>query len=410
LSVRPNENYKQNGALTCKPNHTFTLEASRIDSNYPYGSYRRNKTVTIARRNLLKDKTRVALSVGGVALAVMLIVVLNGFLDGMNRQITSYLDHSPGTLAVAQEDVDNLLGATSRLPDGLIQQVEAVRGVDEAIPILSQFVILDLHGKKQPAYMVGYYPDLGGGPWELFAGRQPRTKREMVIDRVLAARHALKLGDTVEILGKEFTIVGLSNHTTSWMTSFFFLRKDAVEDLLLSPGATSYLLLTTSNGVDLDDLLKRLNTLSGVNALSKKEMATNDLKLFAKVFSAPLKLMVGIAFLVGTMIVGLVIYTITVERQREYGVIKAIGAANRVLYKVVLTQALAAASLGAVTGLLLAYGLSQWIMTARPQFLIVFDRYDVSWALLAGLAMAIVATLFPAHVMANLEPAEVFRR
>ena len=366
--------------------------------------------MSLALRNLLKDKTRMALSVGGVALAVTLILVLNGFLTGMYRQITSYLDHSSGSVVVAQEDVVNLLGATSLLPTGIASLAKAVRGVRDAVPILSQFVILDLHGKKQPAYMVGYDPKLGGGPWELIAGRQPRTKVEMVFDRVLAARHSLNIGDQVEVLGKDFTIVGLSNGTTSWMTSFFFIRKSAAEDLLLAPGATSFLLLTTSDGVDLDGILQRLNALSGVNALAKREMAANDLKLFAKIFSAPLKLMVGIAFLVGTMIVGLVIYTITVERQREYGVIKAIGAPNRVLYRVVLTQALAAALAGAFTGVLLAYGVSQWIMAARPQFYIVFDPSDVGWALLAGLGMALVAALFPARVVAGLEPAEVFRR
>ena len=364
----------------------------------------------LARRNLLKDKTRMALSVGGVALAVMLILVLNGFLDGMYAQITSYLDRSPGSLVLAQEDVVNLLGSTSLLPDGIESQAEAVRGVDEAIPILSQFVILDLHEKKQPAYLVGYDPELGGGPWELASGREPRTKKELVFDRILASRHDLRIGDQVEVLGKDFIIVGLSNGTTSWMTSFFFLRKEAAEDLLLAPGASSFMLIKTSANADKGKVLQGLNELSGVNALTKKEMAANDLNLFSKVFSAPLKLMVAIAFLVGTMIVGLVIYTITVERQREYGVIKAIGGANRVLYRVVLTQALAAASLGAITGVLLAYMVSQGIMAARPQFLIVLNPLDAAWALLSGLGMALIAALFPARVVAGLEPAEVFRR
>lgn len=364
----------------------------------------------LARRNLLKDKTRLALSVGGVALAVMLILVLNGFLDGMYTQITSYLDRSPGSLVLAQEDVVNLLGSTSLLPDGIESQAEAVRGVDEAIPILSQFVILDLHEKKQPAYLVGYDPELGGGPWALAAGREPRTKKELVFDRILASRHDLKIGDQVEVLGKDFIIVGLSNGTASWMTSFFFLRKEAAEDLLLAPGASSFLLLKTSASANQKEVLQGLNELSGVNALTKKEMAANDLNLFSKVFSAPLKLMVAIAFLVGTMIVGLVIYTITVERQREYGVVKAIGGANRVLYRVVLTQALAAASLGAITGVLLAYMVSQGIMAARPQFLIVLNPLDAAWALLSGLGMALIAALFPARVVAGLAPAEVFRK
>lgn len=350
------------------------------------------------------------LSIAGVALAVMLILVLNGFLDGMYRQITSYLDRSPASIVVAQEDVSNMLGANSLLPGGTQSRVQAIRGVQQAIPILAQFVILDLHEKKQPAYLVGYDPDQGGGPWELASGREPRKKTEIVFDRVLADRHGLHLGDTVEVLGKDFTIVGLSNGTTSWMTSFIFVRKQAAENLLLQPGATSFLLVAVSDGANIEDIIQRVNRQSGVNALAKREVAANDLKLFAKVFSAPLKLMVGIAFLVGTMVVGLVIYTITVERQREYGVLKAIGAKNGVLYRVVLTQALAAALLGTVAGVLMAYGVSQWIMNARPQFLIVLDPYKVDAAFGAGIGMALISALFPARVIARLAPAEVFRK
>lgn len=366
--------------------------------------------MSLANRNLFHDKTRLALSISGVALAVMLILVLKGFLTGMNRQITSYIDNSPGSIILAQEDVVNLLGATSLLPEGIAQRAETIRGVDEAIPILSQFVILDLHDKKQPAYMIGYDPKQGGGPWELIAGREVRSKREIIFDRIFADRHDLKLGDQVEVMDKDFTIVGLSNGTTSWMTSYFFVRKEAAEDLLLVSDATSFLLLTTSDGANQDDILQRLNNLSDVNALTKREMASNDLNLFAKVFSAPLKLMVGIAFLVGTMIVGLIIYTATVERQREYGVIKAIGAKNRFLYQIVVTQALFASIAGSALGILLANGAAQWIMTVRPQFLIVFDPVDSGQSLLAGLGMALIASIFPTRVMAGLAPAEVFRK
>lgn len=365
--------------------------------------------MSLARRNLFQDKIRLMLSVSGVALAVMLILILKGFLSGMNRQITSYLDRSPGSIVVAQEDVANLLGATSLLPDGISQKSEAIRGVDQAIPILSQFIILDLHGKKQPAYMIGYDTDRGGGPWELALGREPRSKREIVFDQVLADRHGLKIGDEIEVLADDFTIVGFSKGTASWMTSFFFIRKQDAEDLLLSPGATSFLLVTISSGADPDEILRRLNNVSAVNALTKREMAANDLKLFAKVFSAPLRLMVGIAFLVGTMIVGLIIYTATVERQREYGVIKAVGGKNRFLYRVVLIQALFASITGSLLGVLLANGAAQWIMSARPQFLIVFELRDVGMALVTGMGMALIASIFPTRVVAHLAPAEVFR-
>ena len=161
---------------------------------------------------------------------------------------------------------------------------------------------------------------------------------------------------------------------------------------------------------NLQAIIQRVNRQSDVNAVRKNEMAANDLRLFAKVFSMPLKLMVAIAFLVGSIIVGMVIYTITVERQREYGVIKAIGATNGTLYRIVLVQALAAALIGTALGVLLAYGIGEWIMRVKPQFLIILTARKLEWAFAAGLGMAVLSAFFPARVIAQVAPAEVFRK
>jgi putative ABC transport system permease protein len=364
----------------------------------------------LARRNLFQDKLRLALSVLGIALALMLILLLNGLLSGMFRQISSYLDHAPGSLVVAQAGVRNLLGATSLLPSAMKEAAQQTEGVEQVAPILSQFVILDLHGKKQPVYLVGYNPQIGGGPWRIAEGRTPDADDEVVIDRVLARRHELARGDTFEMMGQRFRVVGLSEGTTSWMTSFLFMRKGAVEELLRAPGATSFLLVSPAEGVAAQTVRERLATLSGAEVLLKDEMIANDVKLFARVFSTPLRLMVGIAFLVGTLVVGLVIYTATMERQSEYGMLKAIGARNGTLYRVVATQALMVALAGSLVGVGLALGAGQLIMAVRPQFLVVFEPAIVIRALLVGLAMALLAALVPARAVASLAPADVFRR
>jgi putative ABC transport system permease protein len=340
----------------------------------------------------------------------MLVLILDGFQVGMFRQITSYLDHSEGSLVVAQEGVVNLIGATSLLPLGTSAQVEAVEGVQGVAPILSQFVILDLHDKKQPAYLVGYSPGLGGGPWEIVEGREPEVDEEMVFDRVLAKRHDIGVGDWVEVMDRKFRIVGLSGGTTSWMTSFFFLPKSAAESLLRAPGATSFLLVAVADGQSPEIIRDRISRLSGVEAMLKSEVQANDSRLMARFFSAPVRLMTGIAFLVGVLVVGLVIYTATVERQREYGVLKALGARNRLLYKVVLAQAALAALVGTGLGILLARAASAAIMAARPQFLIVMQSEMAGRAIVIGLGMGLLAALLPARVLAGLAPAEVFRR
>ena len=363
----------------------------------------------IAWRNLFNDKTRLALSIGGVALAVMLILLLNGFLNGMYSQVSAYLNHASGSLIVAQDGVSDLLAVSSQLPASAASSVKT-RGAAKVVPILSQFVILDLHGKKQPAYLVGYDPQIGGGPWEMSAGREPRSDKEVVFDRILAQRHDIALGETVEIMDRDFTVVGLSEGTNSWMTSFIFIRKTAAEKLWRAPGATSFLLVSTSDRIGDEELRARLRDLSGIQVTPKREMIANDLKLFTKFFSAPIQLMAAIAFLFGALVVGLVIYTATVERQREYGVLKAIGVHNGLLYRGVTIQALIAAGAGSVLGVALAFAVAQLIMTLRPQFLIVYEPIAVAQSLGTGVAMALVSALFPARVIAGLAPAEVFRK
>lgn len=362
----------------------------------------------LARRNLLQDTTRLALSVTGVALAVMLILLLQGFLNGMYRQIAAYLQHTPGAVVVAQEDVSNLLGATSLLPPGTVAAARS-RGAT-VVPILSQFVILDLHDKKQPIYLVGYDPASGGGPWQLTAGHAPLTNYQVVFDRILANRHGIVLGDTVEMMDRPFTVVGLSEGTTSWMTSFIFIRKTAAEALWRTPGGSSFLLVTPPPRMTPEALRDRLTDLPGADALLKGDMIANDARLFARFFSAPLQLMIAIAFLVGTLIVGMVIYTATIERQREYGVLKAMGAHNSVLYRIVVMQALVVAGVGVLVGIGLAAGMAQLIMALRPQFLIVLEQSAIGWAVLSGMVMAVAAALVPIRAIAGLAPAEVFRR
>jgi putative ABC transport system permease protein len=91
-------------------------------------------------------------------------------------------------------------------------------------------------------------------------------------------------------------------------------------------------------------------------------------------------------------------------------VLKATGARNGLLYRVVLTQALIATVAGAFVGVGLSAGAASAIMAVRPQFLVSTELSSVGWALLAAMGMALLAALVPARVMARLAPADVFRR
>jgi putative ABC transport system permease protein len=366
--------------------------------------------MSLAQRNLFQNKVRLSLSAVGVALSVMLILILNGFLTGVHRQATAYLDNTPGSVVIVQEGIRNFFAASSVLPPGTVTSVRETKGVSQALGIASQFVIFELHDEKQGAQVVGYDPKSGGGPWELSEGRDVRADDEAVVDRALAKAHNISVGDKLSIAEKDFTVVGISEGTSMWAAGLMFVRKDAAQGLVGSSDATSLLLVTPERGVASTTLRERLGDISGTDAMLKSAMADNDQQLFARAFGGPLRLMVGISLLVGALVVGLVIYTATVERQKEYGVLKAVGAHNRMLYRVVTTQALIAASLGSALGVGLAYGASRIIAVLRPEFLVAIEPKAVGWALLMGMVMALLGAILPVRTIAKLAPAEVFRR
>jgi putative ABC transport system permease protein len=179
--------------------------------------------------------------------------------------------------------------------------------------------------------------------------------------------------------------------------------------LLRAPGLQSFLIVTPGPGVSTENLRDQLQV-PGTDAILKSEVVSNDRALMARVYDAPIALMVTIAFIVGVLVVGLVIYTATSERRREYGAVKAVGAGNATLYKVVLVQALIAAGAGVLIGAVLTALTATALMTWRPQFLIQLEWLSIVAVTAAGLMMAVLAALIPARTISRLEPAEVFRR
>lgn len=367
--------------------------------------------MNLALSNLFQDKLRFVLSVIGIALAVMLILFLLGLRAGVFRSAVIYLDNAPGSIAVMPQGVKSTsAGSGQFLAPETVSAIASTPGVARATPVLVMMAIPELHGKKQVIKLVGYDPALGGGPWSLKEGREPAGDGEVVLDRVLASRHGFEVGDSFSIAGRDLTVVGLSNQTSSFAGTLVFAENSFVESVALARGEASFVLVTPAPGTSSMELVARLRSLPGTNVLLKSDVMENDKEIIAGIFDQIIFLMVAAAFIVGALVVGLVIYAATVERRGEYGILKAIGARNAVLYRVVASQAVVAASVGVVLGIGFAYGAGWLVMSARPQFLVAIEPSAIVLTLAAGFVMALAGAMFPARAVAGLAPAEVFRR
>lgn len=367
--------------------------------------------VSVARKSLFADKLRFAISAGGVALSVALILVVNGFFVGMNRQITAYLDNTGADLLVAQKDTRNFLGTRSAVPLWRERDIARTRGVADVFPVLASYAVLDIAGRKEFALLVGYDPAKGGGPWRMLEGGTRIGNDEVIIDLHVAHQYGLELGDTVDILGKDFRVAGLAGGASSWMTGTFFLDFDATSRLLARGRDTGFFLVRLERGADPIAVRRALErTLDGPAVTPTTRVRVNDLALYAQIFNAPLGFMVTVAFLVGVVLVALTTYTATVERAREYGVLKAVGTSNPTLYLMVFQQALIASVTGFTLGAGLSYGISALIARLAPKFLVTIEPSAVASLFLVALAMGVLGSWVPVRTVARIDPAIAFKR
>jgi len=116
-----------------------------------------------------------------------------------------------------------------------------------------------------------------------------------------------------------------------------------------------------------------------------------------------------VAFIAGTLIIALTAYTAITERNREYGIVMALGSSRGHLVAIAVSQTLVLALLGLLAGGLLFLAGRELIIAARPQFDVAVTSAAVLRSAVAALVMALLAAIVPARRLARLDPATAYR-
>lgn len=368
--------------------------------------------IKLAWRNLVHEPTRFSISVGGVALAVLLILVMAGVFAGSEEHAVAYIKNQPADLWMMQAGVENLHMSSSLVPPDVVQRAGQVEGVEQAVGLLYASGAVDLGETQVYSYVFAVGDDEPfGGPWKMAAGRPDPGIDEAVLDRDLAARYGLGIGDPVNLLGQTLHISGLSEETFGIATSITFINKATLASLMGVPvDSASYVLIRPEAGVDLTELAARLQlAVPDVNLLTRQAFIASDQEMIRQMGADIIQAMNGVAYIVGLLVIALTIYTATIERVREYGVLKAIGADAAMLMRVVAAQAFISSGVGFILGVLLAFGVGALITAALPEMLIVINPDEVLrqapiLAVITGLA-----ALLPIGRILRLDPMIVFK-
>jgi putative ABC transport system permease protein len=363
----------------------------------------------IAWRNLFQEKGRLLISIGGVAFSVTLIVVLAGLYKGWQNKIGEYIHTIPADIWVMQSGSEELFHTPSVLPLSMASELTKVNSVASAKPFNARRLVLQVNGKELNLYVVAYDSKNDvGKPAKVVEGKSVPDAGEIIIDR--SQQNKVKIGDTINVAQDKLKVVGFAEGGDLVTSSFAFAQKDELNKIQKLPNAANFFLVQVSPGTNVDSVVNNIKSSNpNVNAVTKDTFVKNNTKIITDTFLPVILVLLLIGVAVGIAIIGLTIYTSTIEKAKEYGVLKAMGIKNRQLYSIVMEQALIAGVLGYIIGILLAYILSITVGKYVAQFVTQFQLVDIGWIFGLTILMSVIAAYIPIRRIAHIDPAEVFK-
>ena len=372
----------------------------------------------LAYRQLTAEPLRALLTACAVAAAIAVILVLRGFEQGLYAQLEQAVRARGAPLFVAQAGVSNFIAVRSSLPQLSRGQVEAVAGVAEAHPVTGFFVTYGPEGNRTPIYLLVH--DTLGGPSGIVQGEPIRAARDAVIDAGLARRYGLRPGDPLIISDFRFRVAGITRGQSAMLTPFVFIGYDGMIDLFLeseiAPDLStfpllSFLLIELAPGAQAEAVALSIErAVPEADVFTSDELAANDVALGRELFSPIMGALIGLAYLIGILVVGLIVYADTIARRRAFGVMKALGFRLRHMLAAVAAQTLMLLVLAWPLGVGLAFAVATGIEALAPVYRVyVLEPAGLAWALAGVLAMALAGAALPLRVVARADPTIAFQ-
>lgn len=370
---------------------------------------------SLAVRNLFQDKIRLTTTLTGVVFAVVLVAVETGLFLGFRKATSDLIDHSRADLWIGARNVPYIEGGMM-FSERKLYQALATPGVLSADKYIVQFSPWKTaSGAQEGVLIIGFNPETGtGGPWNIVEGNPGDLKAPdaVFIDRVYQKKLGVThLGQTVEIRGRQARVAGFTQgiRTFTTMPPVFTSFKNALNYSGMTEDRTSFVLIKSSSA-DIQTLKQELaSRLQDVEVYTTEEFSrrTRNYWLFQTGAGSSVLIAAMLGLIVGIVVVAQTIYSATIDHLREYGTLKAIGASNGYLYRVILEQAAISALLGYTVGMTLALAVTH--MTKDSAVAVVLPGPAIAGMFGLTLFMCLSASILSINKITTLDPAMVFK-
>ena len=370
----------------------------------------------LAQRNLFHDKVRLTVTLTGIVFSVVLIVVQLGLFLGFTTATSNLIDHSGADLWITSKNVPYVEQGVA-FSERKLNQVRAVRGVADAQKLITRWTQWKRHdGGQDSVQIVGInVDDPMERPWNLVQGRVEDLKSPdaVILDELYKQKLGVTgMGEVFEIGGHRARVVGFTRGIRSFTTSpyVFTTFKNAQNYTGLREDQTMFILVKVAPAASLEQVRgDLLNNVKDVEVFKTSEFSrmTTFYWMFTTGAGVAVLIAAVLGLVVGFVVVAQTIYATTVDHIREFGTLKAMGAPNSYVYKVIMKQAAIAAVLGYVLGMIVSVFVVHGSQKGGAAILMPTSMAVGMFFL--TLLMCVGAALVSINKVTRLDPAMVFK-
>jgi|DewCreStandDraft_2_1066082.scaffolds.fasta_scaffold00058_157 putative ABC transport system permease protein len=358
--------------------------------------------------NILARPARTIASIFGVALGVVLILVTVGLARGILYE-TGQREKNVGAEIIFQSA--GTLGASITatplaLPVAYTQRLREIEGVRAVTP-LGRYIRSGAGGigfemiegiVDRPTDTYTTYAAISG--IRIVEGHPLQSDDEIIVDRHYATTKKIAPGSRVEILNHTFTVAGIYEPESGGRVK---MRLSKMQELLGAPGKCSSILVKCVDPAEQERVAERIEAALPGNQI----IFTRDIPSYydrgIPALNTFLRVVVGLALVISSLVILLAMYTSITERTREIGILKSLGASRGFIIAAIEKEALTISALGVTLGYLASFIAKAGIM--RYTSLIV--KFEGKWLLtaaLVGLLAGALGALYPAVHAARQDP------
>lgn len=371
---------------------------------------------SLALKNLLHDRVRLAVTLVGIVFSVVLTSIQLGLFFGFTRATSDLIDHSSADLWVISNGVTHLETGVP-FDEQKFYQVMATPGVAAVEKHFAGFSQWKKpNGAQEGILLVGFNLDSPmGGPWNLVAGdvRNLKEPDTVIVDELYRQKLGVtQIGQVLEIRNRRARVVGFTKGIRSFTTSppVFTSFKNAQGFAGLKEDQLMYLLVKARPGADLQLLKEKIEAgVQDVDVYTRDEFSRKQsfYWMFGTGAGVTVLIAAALGLLVGIVVVAQTIYASTMDHIREYGTLKAMGASNGYIYRVIIKQAAMSGLIGYVIGMSVSLVISQASLKGTTAIILPIPL--VIGLFFLTLLMCVCASVVSINKVTRIDPAMVFR-